>query len=184
MGTLLLVVVDLLSFLLILGLGFLLPQPVVWTLSVLWGLWVVWSCWKRLSSGQDVPFQLARLATGKSRMFRDQVEVLIRAWGTVESKAGFFEGQTEPVRHAYGLVRDRVASDMESALRYIQTYDYASRPDYHILLELAGDARDMAAKLNRLSDYVFRIDEGAGDVDVSGLDDLLAALEAMSRDSG
>ena len=164
---------------LILLLGSFLPQPATWALSLAWAAWTVWSCHAQLKRLEDLPARLARTCRRHGGLFHGEAEALLRAWGSAEAKAAFFAGQPEGIAHGYDLIRRRIWSDMESALHYAESYDYVSRPDPRIMRELVLDGNDMVVRLNRLSDYVFRIDEGAGDVDVSGLDDLLHALETV-----
>lgn len=182
MGFLVLNLLNAVMFGIIVGLCFILPYPIPAVLVILWAMWLFYSNYNQLLKSGDFPVRLRRYGRRHGGLFSGEAASLLQSYEGVLSKKVFFEAQTDSVQHAYDIICRRVLFDIESAVLYMSSYDYANRPNTKILTKLVWDAQQMAADMNQLSDLVFKIDQDASQVNIDGLSDFLEALEKISNE--
>lgn len=137
---------------------------------------------RRADPGGDLVDRLRRAP--KNGLFGNAVEHLVRDYYAVESQSEHLQGYDadSSITKSYQMISSQMKNIMESAIKYISTYNYFSRPVPSYLEKLVHQADGLVTKLNELMELLIQVEDSTSDVDVSYVDDLLDSLRQMRDD--
>lgn len=117
----------------------------------------------------------------KRKLFSNQTYTLAAAWHSVLLKEDFFRepGTADSIRESYEMIREAIEHDVQSAVNFMQHYDWIQKPDPKYLNKTCSHADALAKKLSELSDIVLEINDSASDVDISFADNMLESLKEL-----
>lgn len=119
----------------------------------------------------------------KYMMFSDQIEHLAKNKAAVEMWGSNAQSYVDAssVSKSYELISRQMNNIIASAVKYIKTYDYVSRPRAQYLGKLICQSDELVKKLHELQELILKVDDSTSDVDISYVDDLLSALRDMGE---
>jgi hypothetical protein len=117
----------------------------------------------------------------KAGIFHYYTKQLIDAYNSIMSRQEMFQDMDEDdkVRGAYELIAKQVISNIKSAIQYMQTYDYVTRPTPDYLDKLCKNNKKLLSRVSELIEVVIQIDSTADDVDLTKVDDILESLRSV-----
>lgn len=135
----------------------------------------------RMRNEEELGIVTQLRAANKRHLFDREQTALLAAWHSVLLKEEFFREHngTDSIRESYDLIRNAIEHDLNSAITFMEHYDWVLRPEPVYLRKLCKHASEMAKKLSELSDIVLEIDDSASDVDTSFAENMLASLKEM-----
>ena len=165
---------------LVVVLYFVIPLQYVVVIGVFWLVYSIYSNYALLSKTCVTSLREA----DTRHLFRSEIDALESAYKSLEIKRDYFEGYPEgdSIREAFDLIATQVEANINSATSYIAHYDYILAPSTKYLTNLCINTRQLIIKLNELNDMVIQIDNSAGDVDTTFVDDMIKSLREMSKD--
>jgi len=122
-------------------------------------------------------------SANKHGMFRHQVSVIEDSYLAIEHKSEFFMSYDESssIRKAYDLLQKQMLSNLNASVKYLEGYDYRTRPSTRYIDNICRECEELVSKLNDLSELVASIDDSASDVDVTYVDDLIKSLRSVQN---
>lgn len=99
----------------------------------------------------------------------------IEAWG--EHAAS--HGEESSIYKSHDLLFSQMKNIIESAIKFMNTYDYHTNPYPQYLMDLCKQSQKLVGKLHELQNLVLQVDDSTSEVDISYVDDLLSALREM-----
>lgn len=143
---------------------------------IMWGVIIfLLNCLEYLAS-KDICRRL--VSAPKFSVFDDQVKALQRSYMSVENwrkNAEEYEANSS-IAKSYELISSQMNNILESAIKYMKTYDYVAFPEPSHLTSLVKQSKVLVSKLHELQDLIMQVDDSTGDVDITYVDDLLVAL--------
>lgn len=132
-------------------------------------------------SSKDPVTKLMRAAP--RGQFTDEVNAICKNYEAVSSwsKNATQYDSASSISKSYDLISLQMLNILESATKYIKTYDYISRPRPTFLQGLQRESYELVRKLHELQELILKIDDSTSDVDISYVDDLLDGLRQMSE---
>ena len=165
------------------ALTFLYPTPVVMAAGAVWLVLLIGGNWHVIMRQDDVRTQLRSYDRRHGGMFSTQVFRLIRNDDAITAKGKYFNDQGNiQIYKAYALMANKSRKYLASALGFMEQYDYVTRPQFNQIDRICELSDELVRKLQELSNDCYRINDAASDVDISVIDDLLVALDAMQED--
>lgn len=132
-------------------------------------------------SNSDV---VERLRSSPKRGFFDnQIEHLVKNYHAIQqwgSNAKEYD-ETSSITKSYNLIVSQMNNIMESAIKYIKTYDYISQPRSTYIVGLLDKSDTLVSKLHELQELILKVDDSTSDVDISYVDDMLEALRELGK---
>lgn len=131
------------------------------------------------TNSKDLTLRIEKSA--KYGLFRDEINLLKRNylavldWGSNTSE---YDAESS-ITKAYNLISTQMDNTVESAIKYIKTYDYHTRPRPGYLLDLCNKSNQLVRRLHELQELILKVDDSTSDVDITYVDDLLDALREM-----
>lgn len=150
-------------------------------LLVFWAIFVGGLCYMEHLSQVDI---LARLERAKpSGYFVSEVQTLTTNYKAIESWSEHAEshGVESSIYKSHELLFSQMNNILESAIKFIKSYDYHTNPTPKYLWDLQKQSDKLVKKLHELQDLVLQVDDSTSEVDISYVDDLLSALREMKE---
>lgn len=85
------------------------------------------------------------------------------------------------ITKSYELLSSQMNNIIESASKYVKTYDWHTRPKPKYLLDLVDQSNKLVARLHELQELILKVDDSTSDVDITYVDDLLQALREVQE---
>ena len=132
-------------------------------------------------SSKDPVTRLMRAAP--KGQFVDEVNAICKNCEAISSwsKNALQYDSDSSISKSYELITMQMNNIMESATKYIKTYDYVSKPRPVFLHDLQRESYSLVRKLHELQELILKIDDSTSDVDITYVDDLLDGLRQMSE---
>ena len=83
------------------------------------------------------------------------------------------------ITKSYELLSSQMNNIIESAAKYVKTYDWHTRPKPKYLLDLVDQSNKLVSRLHELQELILKVDDSTSDVDITYVDDLLQALREI-----
>lgn len=148
-------------------------------LMFFWLIFIGGLCYMEHLSQVDI---LARLERAKpSGYFVSEVQTLTTNYKAIESWSEHAEshGVESSIYKSHELLFSQMNNILESAIKFIKSYDYHTNPTPKYLWDLQKQSDKLVKKLHELQDLVLQVDDSTSEVDISYVDDLLSALREM-----
>ena len=167
------------GFILIGILYFFIPHFICIGIGIIWLIWALSSNYLCIVMDSDIRYRLKQADSRK--FFRTQVEKIIWALDSFrEGNRTFCQYEEDnSIRKTFEILNRRVWSNAEKACRFMKNYNYTSGQNMGYLTELVKDCETAVQKLSELSDLVTQVEDSASEVDISYVDDMLAALKQV-----
>lgn len=114
----------------------------------------------------------------KKGIFRKQVNGFVTQRKSLEQRA-LVIGDDEKLLEVYELVCKQVDNNVESAIKFMEMYDYVQRPSTRYLDDLFLENKKMIDNFNEVVEQFIKIENSVHDVDTTYIDDLLESLREM-----
>ena len=152
---------------------------------ILFGAWIIYACainYAILIKSKDKIAALKR--ADRHRMFERQVNVIIKALQSTEFYRQIFEkyDETSSVREAFDMLAKDADMTADKAIRWMNTYDYHTRPSIEYIVSLSERAATIISKLNELNETLIRIEDSTQSDDMNDVNDLINSLKEILRD--
>lgn len=118
----------------------------------------------------------------KKGLFKGQVRRLISQYDSVYSREEFFKHSVSSdsnLQDVYRRIIEQVESNMDSAIAYISSYDYYTRPNPTYLNTLVTEGDELISKFNTLIQQIVDIDTNLTRLDTTYIDDVVECMEKM-----
>ena len=83
------------------------------------------------------------------------------------------------MRDTYDLLSKNAYSNVDKATKWIQHYDYISRPSMSYIKTLVDNSKLITTKLNDLDELILKVDDSTNSIDMSFVDDMLNSLREV-----
>lgn len=153
--------------------------PLGVALFLMWAIVTGLLVYMEVVSGKDPLIKLRKAP--KAGMFQKQVQQLCTSYMSVYSWRDHqkdYDAESS-IYKSYDLIASQMDNIIESATKYIKTYDYYSRPTPSYLNDLVRQSKGLVERLHELQDLILKVDDSTSDVDITYVDDLLEALRDM-----
>lgn len=123
----------------------------------------------------------------REHIFDEQIERLNRQYESIMSREDYFRENVDEgsgVRNLYEDIKEQAQSNMDSAIGFIQTYDYYTRPQPVYLDNLCRQGDELVKKFNILVEKMVDIDTNLSSLDMKYVDDVIECMNTMRQDSG
>ena len=113
------------------------------------------------------------------------VHILNRQYESIMSREEYFQENVEEgsgVRNLYEDIKQQAQSNMDSAIGFIQTYDYYTRPQPVYLDNLCRQGDELVRKFNILVEKMVDIDTNLSSLDMKYVDDVIECMNGMRQD--
>lgn len=155
---------------------FVLPMGMTIFLGAAVLLFAIYSNYVVIVRNQDDDYLLKN--ADKKGIFRKQVNGFVAQRQSLEKRDGTI-GDDEKLREVYELVCRQVDNNIESAIKFMEMYDYVQRPGTQYLDELFLENKQLIANFNEVVEQFIKIENSVHDEDTSYIDDLLVSLREM-----
>lgn len=121
-------------------------------------------------------------AANKKGYFNNQVNRLISQYDSVYSREEFFNHSVSAesnLQEVYRRIIEQVESNMDSAIAYISSYDYYTKPVPAYLNKLVAEGDELISKFNTLVQQIVDIDTNLTRLDTAYIDDVVECMEKM-----
>ena len=118
----------------------------------------------------------------KHNKFKKECESLINTYKSINFHAEFFDSD-EPgsiMKEAYDLIAEQANGNINSAVKFMRSYNYITCPPYDFLTNICSQNEEMIKSLSRLVELTLKIDSKADDVDLSYVNNLIQSLKELS----
>lgn len=125
--------------------------------------------------------------SARGHLFDAQIERLNRQYESIMSREEYFRENVEEgsgVRNLYEDIKEQAQSNMDSAIGFIQTYDYYTRPQPVYLDNLCRQGDELVRKFNILVEKMVDIDTNLSTLDMKYVDDVIECMNNMRQDTG
>lgn len=125
--------------------------------------------------------------SAKGHLFDAQIERLNRQYESIMSREEYFQENVEEgsgVRNLYEDIKKQAQSNMDSAIGFIQTYDYYTRPQPVYLNDLCRQGDELVRKFNILVEKMVDIDTNLSSLDMKYVDDVIECMNIMRQEAG
>ena len=114
--------------------------------------------------------------SAKGHLFDAQIERLNRQYESIMSREEYFQENVEDIK-------EQAQSNMDSAIGFIQTYDYYTRPQPVYLDNLCRQGDELVRKFNILVEKLVDIDTNLSTLDMKYVDDVIECMNNMKQES-
>ena len=124
--------------------------------------------------------------SAKGHLFDAQIERLNRQYESIMSREEYFQENVEEgsgVRNLYEDIKKQAQSNMDSAIGFIQTYDYYTRPQPVYLNDLCRQGDELVRKFNILVEKMVDIDTNLSSLDMKYVDDVIECMNSMRQET-
>ena len=124
--------------------------------------------------------------SARGHLFDAQIERLSRQYESIMSREEYFQENVEEgsgVRNLYEDIKEQAQSNMDSAIGFIQTYDYYTRPQPVYLDNLCRQGDELVRKFNILVEKMVDIDTNLSSLDMKYVDDVIECMNSMRQES-
>ena len=104
---------------------------------------------------------------------------------SIMSREEYFQENVEEgsgIRNLYEDIKQQAQSNMDSAIGFIQTYDYYTRPQPVYLDNLCRQGDELVRKFNILVEKMVDIDTNLSSLDMKYVDDVIECMNGMRQD--
>lgn len=112
-------------------------------------------------------------------IFRKQVAGFMTQKKSLELREHVIDDD-EKLQEVYELVCKKVDNNIDSAIKFMEMYDYVQRPSTQYLDELYVENKDLIDDFNEVVEQFIKIENSVHDVDTTYIDDLLVSLREMT----
>lgn len=113
-------------------------------------------------------------------IFRKQVASFMKQRESLIQRQHVVE-QDEKLNEVYEMVCRKVDNNIDSAIRFMEMYDYVQRPSTYYLDQLYSENQKVMQEFNDVVEEFIKIENSAHDVDSSYMDDLISSLRQMNQ---
>ena len=124
--------------------------------------------------------------SARGHLFDAQIERLNRQYESIMSREEYFQENVDEgsgVRNLYEDIKEQAQSNMDSAIGFIQTYDYYTRPQPIYLDNLCRQGDELVRKFNILVEKLVDIDTNLSSLDMKYVDDVIECMNSMRQDA-
>ena len=124
--------------------------------------------------------------SARGHLFDAQIERLSRQYESIMSREEYFQENVEEgsgVRNLYEDIKKQAQSNMDSAIGFIQTYDYYTRPQPVYLDNLCRQGDELVRKFNILVEKMVDIDTNLSSLDMKYVDDVIECMNSMRQET-
>ena len=155
---------------------FILPKGVTILIGAAVLFFAIYSNYVIIVRNQDENYLLKH--ADKKGIFRKQVNGFIAQRQSLNERKGTI-GDDEKLQEVYELVCRQVENNIDSAIKFMEMYDYVQRPGTRYLDDLFLENKQLIVNLNEVVEQFIKIENSAHDVDTTYIDDLLVSLREM-----
>ncbi|MDD6405622.1 MAG: hypothetical protein PUG00_07485 [Clostridiales bacterium] len=123
--------------------------------------------------------------SARGHLFDAQIERLNRQYESIMSREEYFQENVDEgsgVRNLYEDIKEQAQINMDSAIGFIQTYDYYTRPQPIYLDNLCRQGDELVRKFNILVEKLVDIDTNLSSLDMKYVDDVIECMNSMRQD--
>lgn len=119
----------------------------------------------------------------KKGFFKKETKKFIEQVERLENREKLFteERATENLKDAYDLIKDKVMTNILTAIGYMKTYDYVAKPDCSYLYELRDENDKLLDQLNTLIELNLKADNTSYMINTDSIDDLISSLDKVTK---
>ena len=120
-------------------------------------------------------------------MFDAQIERLNSQYESIMSRQDSFDENVEKgtgISNLYEDIKEQAQSNIDSAIGFIQTYDYYTRPQPVYLNNLVRQGDELVMRFNALVEKMVDIDTNLSTLDMKYVDDVIECMNDMKKESG
>lgn len=124
--------------------------------------------------------------SAKNHMFDEQIKRLNRQYESIMSRQEYFEENVDEgsgIRNLYEDIKEQAQSNIDSAIGFIQTYDYFTRPQPVYLNNLCRQGDELVNKFNTLVEKMVDMDTNLSTLDMKYVDDVIECMNSMRQES-
>lgn len=155
---------------------FTLPVGISIVIGVAVLIFALYSNYVLLVRNQDDDYLLKN--ADKRGIFKKQVRGFISQRESLKQRRDTIDDD-EKLLEVYELVCRQVDNNVDSAIKFMEMYDYVQRPDTRYLDDLFVENQQLIVNLNEVVEQFIKIENSAHDVDTTYIDDLLVSLKEM-----
>lgn len=125
--------------------------------------------------------------SARNHMFDAQIERLNSQYESIMSRQDYFEENVEKgtgISNLYEDIKEQAQSNIDSAIGFIQTYDYYTRPQPIYLNNLVRQGDELVMRFNALVEKMVDIDTNLSTLDMKYVDDVIECMNDMKKESG
>lgn len=169
--------INLVLFGLVAVCAFVIPLPIALIFGIVVLIFAIYSNYVLLIRNSDDDYLLKQ--ADKKGIFKNEVKGFITQHQSLEEREKVIEGD-EKLQEVYDLVSRKVDANIDSAIKFMEMYDYIQRPDASYLHNLYQENQQLLRSLNEVVEQFIRLESSVHDVDTSYVDDLLVSLKEMA----
>ena len=114
-------------------------------------------------------------------LFNKEVSILQKQYDSIKSREDFMKNSTESMQDLYYKILEQAESNLESAMAYMDSYDYYTKPEPTYLHNLINDGNTLVQKFNALVEKLVDIDTNPTELDTNYINDLTSSLDQMKQ---
>jgi hypothetical protein len=123
----------------------------------------------------------------RGRMFERQINRLNTQYESIMSREEYFKHNVDEgsgLANLYEDIKQQAESNIDSAIGFIDTYDYYTRPEPIYLNRLCAQGDVLVNRFNRLVEKMVDIDTNLTSLDMKYVDDVIECMNEMRDDAG
>ncbi|MDO5154552.1 MAG: hypothetical protein Q4D51_01170 [Eubacteriales bacterium] len=156
---------------------FVFPKGIAILLAIAVLFFALYSNYVLLIRNEDDDYLLKQ--ADRKGIFRKQVAAFLTQKQSLEQRRNVVQSD-EKLNEVYELVCRQVDNNIDSAIRFMEMYDYVQRPSTHYLDELYIENQKVMQDFNEVVEQFIKLENSAHDVDTSYMDDLIGSLKQMN----
>ena len=126
----------------------------------------------------DEPLERIRKVNHRG-LFTREVTALAMQYSSIRSREAYMQKATDSMQELYARILEQAGSNIDSAVAYIESYDYITRPDPAYLRNLCAQGDQLVQRFNRLVEQLVDIDTNPTTLDMNYVDDVVSCLQEM-----
>lgn len=167
-------IINVIMFVVILIIGAKISIMLAGVLIAIWGIWVIGSNWNIIFGVDD----LSRY--DKTGIFKNEIIALKYQMKSMDNRReAILNSENPQLIKAYTEVYEQIKFNIESAKKYIITYDYVLEPDRSVISDIVLRNNEMLNKLNEVVDSIHMLNMSVKDIDMEEMNDLIESLQSM-----
>lgn len=175
-------IINLIMLCLILYMNKIFSFAIIIQLIIAWFIFVCVSNYILINN--DKINRKSKLNQAEKGLFANEVRRAEQSMQSIEARAQFFEdSEDDNLKEVYLKLKEQVNQNVDFIMKYIETYDYVTRPasQRNQITKLVAENEMLVSKLNSLVEHVITMRQSANDDDTSYIDDLIGALQQVSE---
>ena len=115
--------------------------------------------------------------------FKQEITKLLEQERRLSNRKSLFEesDSNDNLRDAYGMINEKVTANINTAVSFMNSYDYVAKPSKDYLNELVNENENLLNKLNTLIELNLKADNTSYLINTDSVEDLIVSLEQITK---